>query len=118
VEVEEVVVAVVFAAVVVVVAVAPSFPGVSPLFPDVVPGVSLLSPGASLSVLAASARAYPPWYQPFFASSSSELQPLGQLRLVEAVVEDPSLLVVVGVVYISTDCVDWEVDQFHHPSWY
>ena len=61
------------------------------------PGVSLLSPGASLAVPAASARAYPPWYQPFVASSSSELQPVGQLLLVEAVVENPSLLVVAGV---------------------
>jgi quinol-cytochrome oxidoreductase complex cytochrome b subunit len=116
VEVEVVVVVVVFVAVVV--AVAPSFPGVSPLSPDAVPSVSLLSPGASLGIPTAFARAYPPWYQPFVASSSSELQPLGQLRLVEAAVEDPSLLVVVGVVYISTECVDWEVDQLHHPSWY
>jgi hypothetical protein len=85
-------------AVVVVVAAAPSFPSVSPLSPDAIPGVSLLSPGASLGIPAASARAYPPWYQPFVASSSSELQPLGQLRLVEAAVEDPSLRVVVGVV--------------------
>jgi hypothetical protein len=110
------VVAVVFAAVVV--AVAPSFPGITPLFPNAAPCVSLLSPGAFLGVPAASVRAYPPWYQPFVASSSSELQPLGQLRSVEAAVEDPSLLVVVRVVYISTECVDWEVDQFHHPSWY
>jgi hypothetical protein len=116
VEVEVVVVVEVFA--VVAVAIAPSFPGVSPLFPDAVPGVSLLSPGASLGVPAASACGYPPWCQPFVASSSFELQLLGQLRLVEAVVEDPSPLVVVGVVYISTECVDWEVDQFHHPSWY
>jgi quinol-cytochrome oxidoreductase complex cytochrome b subunit len=118
VEVEVVVVAVVFAAVAVVVVVAPSFPGVSPLFPNAAPSVSLLSPSASLGDPAASVRAYPPWRQPFVASSSSELQPLGQLRLVEAAVENPSLLVVVGVVYISTECVDWEVDQFHHPSWY
>jgi hypothetical protein len=114
VEVEVVVVAVVFAAV----AVAPSIPSVSPLFPDVVLGVSLISHGASLGVPAASARAYPPWCQPFVASPSFELQLLGQLRLVEAAVEDPSPLVVVGVVYISTECVDWEVDQFYHPSWY
>jgi hypothetical protein len=100
------------------VAVAPSFPDITPLFPDATPGVSLLSPSASLGVPAASVRAYLPWCQPFVASSSSELQPLGQLRLVEAAVEDPSLLVVVGVVYISTECVDWEVDQLHHPSWY
>jgi hypothetical protein len=43
---------------------------------------------------------------------------VGQLLLVEAVAEDPSLLVVAGVVYISSECVDWEVNQFHHPSWY
>jgi hypothetical protein len=103
---------------IVVVLVAPSFPGVSPLFPDEAPGVSLLSPDASLGIPAAFARAYPPWCQPFVASSSSELQPLGQLRLVEVAVEDPFLLVAVGVVYISTECVDWEVDQFHHPFWY
>jgi hypothetical protein len=35
---------------------------------------------------------------------------------VEAV-EDPSQVVVV-VVWISSECVDWEVDQFHRPSWY
>jgi hypothetical protein len=69
VEVEVVAVAVELAAVAV--AVAPSFPGVSPPFPDAAPGVSLLSPGASLGVPAASVHAYPPWYQPFVASSLS-----------------------------------------------
>ena len=82
------------------------------------PGVSLLALGAFPGVPVASARAYPPWYLPSVASSSSELQLLGQLRLVEVVVEGPSLLVVAGVVQISSECVDWEVNQFHHPSWY
>jgi hypothetical protein len=82
----------------VVVAVAPFSPAISPLAPSAFPGVYPLSPGASPGVPAASARAYPPWYLPSVASSSSELQRLGQLRLVEAVVEDPSLLVVAGVV--------------------
>jgi hypothetical protein len=76
------------------VAVAPSFLGVSLLALGVALDVSLLVPG----VLAASEHAHPPWYLPSVASSSSELQPVGQLLLVEAVVEDPSLLVVVGVV--------------------
>jgi hypothetical protein len=84
--------------VVVVVAVAPFSPAKSPLAPSAFPGVYPLSPGASLGVPAASACAYPPWYLPSVASSSSELQRLGQLRLVEAVVEGPSLLVVAGVV--------------------
>jgi hypothetical protein len=120
VELEEVVEAVVLVAVAVVVAVvvavgaAPFSPGVSLLTLGIAPDVYPLSPG----VPAASARAYPPWYLPSVASSSSELQLLSQLRLVEAVVEDPSLLVVAGVVYISSECVDWEVDQFHHPSWH
>jgi hypothetical protein len=101
VELEVVVEAVVLAAVAVavaVVAVAPFSLGISLLALDAAPHVSLLSPGAFLSDPAASARAYLPWCQPFVASSSSELQPLGQLRLVEAVVEDPSLLVVAEVV--------------------
>ena len=101
------VLAVVAVAIAIDVAVAPFSTSVSPLALSASPGVP-----------ATSARVYPPWCLPSVALSSSELQPLGQLRLVEAVVEDPSLLVVVGVVYISTDCVDWEVDQFHHPSWY
>jgi hypothetical protein len=25
---------------------------------------------------------------------------------------------VAEVVYISTECVDWEANQFHHPAWY
>jgi hypothetical protein len=93
---ETVVLAVVDVAVVV--AIAPFSPVVSPLVPSAFPGVYPLSPGASPGIPAASARAYPPWYLPFVASSSSELQQLGQLRLVEAVVEDPSVLDVVGVV--------------------
>jgi hypothetical protein len=76
----------------------PFSPGISLLVLGVAPGVSPLSPSASPGVLAASASAYPPWYLPSVASSSFELQQLGQLRLVEAVVEDPSLLVVAGVV--------------------
>jgi hypothetical protein len=79
-------------------AVMPSFPDVSLLVLGAAPSISPLSPGASPSVLAASARAYPPWYLPSVASSSSELQPVGQLLLVQAVVEDPSLLVVARVV--------------------
>jgi hypothetical protein len=79
-------------------AVVPSFPDVSLLVLGAAPSISPLSPGASPSVLAASARAYPPWYLPSVASSSSELQPVGQLLLVQAVVEDPSLLVVARVV--------------------
>jgi hypothetical protein len=81
----------------VVAATAPFSPGVSLLILGAAPGVSPLSPGASPGVPAASARAYSPWYLPSVASSSSKLQLLGQLRLVEAV-GDPSLLVVVGVV--------------------
>ena len=80
------------------IAVAPFSPSVSPLAPSAIPGVSPLALDASPGVPAASARAYPPWCLPSVASSSSELQRLGQLRLVEAVVEDPSLLVVAGVV--------------------
>jgi hypothetical protein len=81
----------------VVVAIVPFSPAVSPLAPSAFPSVYPLSPGASHGVPAASSHAYLPWYLPSVASSSSELQQLGQLRLVEAV-EDPSLLVVVGVV--------------------
>jgi hypothetical protein len=71
------------------VAVAPFSPGITPLAPGATPDISLLALGASPNVPAASARAYPPWCLPYVASSSSELQLLGQLRLVEAV-EDPS----------------------------
>jgi hypothetical protein len=100
VEVVVVVVAVVLAVVAVAVAIAavPFSPGVSPLAPGASPDVYPLSPGAYLGVPAASMRAYPPWCLPSVASSSSELQLLGQLRLVEAVVEGPSLLVVAWVV--------------------
>jgi hypothetical protein len=63
--------------------VAPSFPGVSPLAPGATPVVSLLFLNASPGVLAASVHAYLPWCPPFAASSSSEQQPVGQLRLVE-----------------------------------
>jgi hypothetical protein len=68
----------------VVVAVAPFSLAVSPLAPSTFLGVYPLSPDASPGVPATSARAYPPWYLPSVASSSSELQLLGQLRLVEA----------------------------------
>jgi hypothetical protein len=78
-------VVVVEAVVLVVVAVAPFAPGASPL-----------ALGASFGVPAASVRAYLPWCQPSVALSSSVLQQLGQLWLVEAV-EDPSQLVVVVV---------------------
>jgi hypothetical protein len=84
--------------VVVAVAVVPSFPGISLLVLGIALDVSLLVPGASPGVLAASEHAYPPWYLPFVASSSSQLQLVGQLLLVEAVAKDPSLLVVAGVV--------------------
>ena len=84
--------------VVVAVAAAPFSPGVSLIALGASPDIYPLSPGASLGVPTASTRAYPPWYLPSVASSSSKLQLLGQLRLVEAVVEDPSLLVVAGVV--------------------
>jgi hypothetical protein len=97
---------VVVVAAVVLAAVVPSFPGASPP-----------SPGTPLGGPAASVRAYPPYYPPSVALSTSGLQLLGQLRLVEDL-EDPSQLVVVVVVWISSDCVDWGVDQFHHPSWY
>jgi hypothetical protein len=80
------------------VVVAPSFPGVSLLALGAALDVSLLVPGTSPGVLAASEHAYPPWYLPFVASSSSQLQLVGQLLLVEAVAKDPSLLVVAGVV--------------------
>jgi hypothetical protein len=96
VEVEAVVLADV--AVAVAVAAVPFSPGVSPLAPGAFPAIYPLSPGASLGIPAASVRAYPPWCLPSVASSSSKLQLLGQLRLVEAVVEGPSLLVVAGVV--------------------
>jgi hypothetical protein len=101
----------------VVVAVAPFSPGVYPLALGASLGVYPLTLGASLGILAASVRAYPPWCQPSVALFSSVLQQRGQLLLVEAV-EDPSQVVVVVVVYISSECVNWEVDQFHHPSWY
>ena len=61
------------------------------------PGVSLLALGASPGVPAASARAYPPSYQPSVALTASRLQLRDQLRLVEDL-EDPSQLVVVVVV--------------------
>jgi hypothetical protein len=97
--VEAVVLAAVVVVVVVVVVVTASFsPGVSPLALGAAPDVSLLSPSASPDVSTASAYAYSPWYLPSVASSSSEKQPMGQLLLVEAVVEGPSLLVVAGVV--------------------
>jgi hypothetical protein len=89
--------AVVLAGVAIAVAVAPYSPGVSPLALGASPGVYPLALGASPGVPAASARAYPPWCQPYVALSSSVLQQLGQLRLVEAV-EDPSKFVVVVVV--------------------
>jgi hypothetical protein len=63
--------------------VVPSFPGVSPLAPGATPVVSLLFLDASPGILAASVHAYLPWCPPFAASSSSEQQPVGQLRLVE-----------------------------------
>jgi hypothetical protein len=85
--------AVVLAAVVI----APFSPGVSPLALGATPGIYPLALGASPSVTAASARAYPPWCQPSVALSSSMLQQLGQLRLVEAM-EDPSQFVVVVVI--------------------
>jgi hypothetical protein len=75
----------------------PFSPGVSPLAPNTFPGVYPLALGASLGFPAASARAYPPWYLPSVALSSSVLQQLGQLLLVEAV-EDLSQVVVVVVV--------------------
>jgi hypothetical protein len=72
------------------IAVAPFSPGVSLLALGASPGVYPLGLGASSGVPAASARAYPPWCQPSAALSSSVLQQLGHLRLVEAV-EDPSI---------------------------
>jgi hypothetical protein len=78
---------------VVVVAIAPFSPGVSPLALGASPGVYSPALGASPGVPTAFARAYPPWCQPSVALSSSVLQHLGQLRLVEAV-EDPSHVVV------------------------
>jgi hypothetical protein len=80
----------------VVVAVAPFSPGVSPLALGASPDVYPLALGTSPGVPAASARAYPPWCQSFVALSSSMLQQLGQIRLVEAM-EDPSQVVVVVV---------------------
>jgi hypothetical protein len=96
------------AVVLAVVGVAPFSPGVSPLALGASPGVYPLALGASPRVYplalgaspgipAASARAYPPWCQPSVALSSSVLEQLGQLLLVEAV-EDPSQVVVVVVV--------------------
>jgi hypothetical protein len=79
------------------VAAAPFSPGVSLLALGAAPGVSPLSPSTSPGVLAASAHAYLPWCPPSVASSSSELQPLGELCLAEVVVEDPSLMVVLGL---------------------
>jgi hypothetical protein len=75
---------VVLVAIDVVVVVAPFSLVVSPLAPSAFPSVYPLSPDASPGVPTTSARAYPPWYLPSVASSSSELQLLGQLRLVEA----------------------------------
>jgi hypothetical protein len=80
----------------VVVAIAPFSPGVSPLALGASPGVYPLALGASPSVPTASARAYPPWCLLSVALSSSVLQQLGQLQLVEAM-EDPSQVVVVVV---------------------
>jgi hypothetical protein len=91
VEVDTVVLAVVVAAIM------PFSPSVSPLALGASPGIYPLTLGAYLGVLAISARAYPPWCQPSVALSSSVLQHLGQLRLVEAM-EDPSQVVVVVVV--------------------
>jgi hypothetical protein len=79
----EVVVVVVVVVTVVLAAVAPSSPSTSPL-----------SLGPSHGVPAASARAYPPQYQPFVALSASGLQLLDQHRLVEDS-KDSSWLVVV-----------------------
>jgi hypothetical protein len=95
VEVEAVVLADV--AVAVAIATTPFSPGVSPLTLGASPGVYHLALGASPGVLAASAHAYPPWFLPSAALSSSVQQQLGQLLLVEAV-EDPSQVVVVVVV--------------------
>jgi hypothetical protein len=83
--VEEMVLVVVAAVaeIVVVAAVAPFSPGVSLLSPSATPSVSLLFPDASPGVLAASEHAYQPYCPPFAASSSSELQLVGQLRQVE-----------------------------------
>jgi hypothetical protein len=85
------------AVVLVAVAVAPFSPSVSPLTLGTSPSVYPLALGASPSVPAAYARAYLPWCQPSIALSSSVLQQLGQLQLVEAV-EDLSQVVVVVVV--------------------
>jgi hypothetical protein len=79
------------------IAVVPFSPGVSPLALGAAPDVSPPDLGTSPSIPAASMHAYPPWCLPSVASSSSELQLLGQLQLVEAV-EDPSQVVVAGVV--------------------
>jgi hypothetical protein len=84
--VEEAMVLVVVATVVeiaVAAAVAPFSPGVSLLAPGATLGVSLLFLDASPSILVASAHAYLPLCPPSVASSSSELQSVGQLRLVE-----------------------------------
>jgi hypothetical protein len=66
-------------AVVVIAAATPSFPSVSLLALGAAPDVSLLVPSASPGILAASEHAYLPWYLPSVASSSSVLQPMGQL---------------------------------------
>jgi hypothetical protein len=87
----------VVAVVLAVVAVAPFSPSVSPLALGASPGVYPLALGASPGVPAASACAYPPWCLPSVALSSSVMQQMGQLRLVEAM-EDPSQVVVVVVV--------------------
>ena len=63
--------------------VVPFFPGVSHLAPGATHVVSLLFLDASPGVLAASVHAYLPWCPPFAASSSSEQQSVGQLRMVE-----------------------------------
>jgi hypothetical protein len=68
------------------VAVAPFSPSVSPLALSASPGVP-----------ATSARVYPPWCLPSVALSASGQKLRDQLWLVEAM-EDPSQLVVVGVV--------------------
>jgi hypothetical protein len=88
----------VVAAVVVAAAIAPSFLDVSLLVLGAALDVFPPALGTSPGVPAASEHAYLPWCLPSVASSSSKLQPVGQLLLVEAVAEDPSLLVVAGFV--------------------
>ena len=80
------------------IAIVPSFPDVSLLVLGAALDVYPPALGASPGVPAASEHAYLSWCLPSVASSSSEVQPVGQLLPVEAVVEDPSLLVVAGVV--------------------